>query len=101
MAEFDQLMYEISRPDYKPISGYKDLNRFLAGKIFKTRDGSYSVSWPMFVYFQGRVMRLGQAFMNVLPDTEYEKLTATPIDPFYKNEWNDVYRALDYLILSE
>lgn len=41
--------------------------------------------------------RLGQAFMNVLYDTEYNTLTGSLFDPFYSDDADKVLAAIDFL----
>ena len=41
--------------------------------------------------------RVGQAFMNALPDSMYLKLTFTTVDPFYKDTYAAVWEALEFL----
>lgn len=41
--------------------------------------------------------RLGQAFMNALPISDYQRLTGTDADPFYSEDPNAIAIALDYL----
>lgn len=47
-------------------------------------------------------MRIGQAFMNVLRGTEYyEKLSGSPVDPFYGRSAGDVLRAIEFLTTKQ
>lgn len=46
----------------------------------------------------GRGERVGQAFMNALPDNGmFASLTDSLADPFFKDTYASVWRALDYL----
>lgn len=40
--------------------------------------------------------RLGQAFMNVIDEMLYLRLTASPFDPFHKNDSLSVIRAIEW-----
>lgn len=101
MPAIDSLMDEIAAPDYQPMTNYEDLKNFLFTKQFKNRNNDWYASWSIFRHSQMSGHRLGQVFMNVLPEEFYTKLVDTPIDPFNEDSWESIYRALDYLILSE
>ena len=45
-----------------------------------------------------RGQRIGQAFMNSLTADEYNKLTGSLNDPFYRDDWDSIQRAIDYLL---
>lgn len=42
--------------------------------------------------------RRGQFFMSVLPTGYNRILTGSLVDPFYADDWESVFRALDYLL---
>jgi len=67
-------------------TGYRELRTFLG------------TDWEHFIEQQRLgYVRVGQAFMNVLPDEQSSLLVGSPYDPFYSRDWHDVYRAVDYL----
>lgn len=41
--------------------------------------------------------RLGQAFMNALPEVYYNQLVGSEYDPFFADTGNEVIRAIEYL----
>lgn len=94
------LRYEISGSDYEPISTKKDLEEFLKKRNYKTVFNEYRSSWIAYLNAPTH-WRIGQAFMNCLPNELDVKLTGTQLDPFYKDDLPSVLKALDYLILSE
>ena len=96
---FDVLMYEISREDYEAISTGRDLERFLLMTTFVNRDRQLMTCLAAYSHHRAKGQRMGQAFMNALPEDLYNKLTGTLLDPFHKDELT--LKALDYLILSE
>ena len=96
---FDVLMYDISREDYEAISTERDLSRFLLMTTFYNRDRDLTTCMAAYSTFRRQGERKGQAFMNALPEEMYRKLTGTLLDPFHKDEL--LFKALDYLILSE
>lgn len=100
MPEFDVLRYEITRPDYEPISTVKDLEDFLKKLTYKTIKNDYRSCWLGYLNAP-ETWRMGQSFMNVLPHEYESKLTGSLLDPFHKDDLPSVLKALDYLILSE
>jgi hypothetical protein len=100
MPTFDELMFNISQEDYEPTSTHSDLHEFLQGIRVVDRDDNETTSWAVYAKYLADGQRAGQAFMNSLPASMYDKLTSKPIDPFYKSDSGSVLKALDYLILS-
>lgn len=60
-------------------TGYRELRTFLG------------TDWEHFIEQQRLgYVRVGQAFMNVLPDEQSSLLVGSPYDPFYSRDWHDV-----------
>jgi hypothetical protein len=49
---------------------------------------------------ESKGVRLGQAFFNALPEKYQSALRGTIYDPFYKNEYSEVLRAINFLTSS-
>lgn len=49
-------------------------------------------------YRVGQVQRRGQAWFNCLTVTDQDKLRGTYLDPFYKDNWADIIKALRFLL---
>ncbi len=52
------------------------------------------------VFRQDDHQRRGQAFFNVLSPEDQAILSGSLYDPFHGDSWDEVYRALAYLLLK-
>jgi hypothetical protein len=72
-------------------------NTTLAEDYLKERDGNVRVFYDAMTDGQ----RLGQAFMNALSKKDYQRLTGTIFDCFYKTKQEDIYTAIEWLLDNE
>lgn len=62
-----------------------------------------NLTTPAYIYryYLGIRQRIGQAFFNALPPTQQDQLVGTDYDPFYTNDSESVYKAIEYLMSLE
>jgi hypothetical protein len=52
----------------------------------------------LFLFARKHGQRIGQAWMNSLTSDDYRKLTGTLYDPFYRDDWQSLILALQFLL---
>lgn len=97
----DEPHYVCSRPDYEPVSTMRDVQAYLTKAVVKTLRNDYVSCYTSYRIFMEKGQRFGQAFMNALPEEDYDHLTGTLLDPFNKLDQRSVLIALDYLLFSK
>lgn len=57
-------------------------------------------SWDLFrrLMRDNQSLRIGQAFMQVIEKSDYDRLTGTPVDPFHRDSTREVLNALEFLL---
>ena len=81
-------------PEPKP-SQQEDVLAFL-DLVISGQSGEQFIK--LYFDYKSEGWRLGQTFMKVLPFEYYDILAGSLVDPFYKDDWDSVCKALDYLL---
>lgn len=53
--------------------------------------------WRAYRDAHGGRLRIGQAWFNLLPAEDMERLRGHVLDPFYRDDWDSVFAALKFL----
>lgn len=100
--QYDEVMHTCSDKGYCPVATEKDLRSYLIRQQVKNMMQEWTTSYVLYSHaLHNGHQRMGQAFMNALPEEQYELLTGTLIDPFYKDDIKSVLTALDYLVFKD